>query len=467
MLNKTRLLAALMALVMICALCGCGGKSNNAANAGNAAEQGGNAAANASGGVAEKDDGAGSGAEDLPAEESSVQQTVTVKAAADGTPRSAKVKTGNDDMLAAADIADLPFAVKVRYFLEDQEISPDKLAGATGNIKIRFEYENRSKGLAEGSEGQTDAKVPFAFISMVALPDNRFSNVKVEGGMVSRVSGNYIAMGYAMPGVEEQLGLEALKTKLRDAFSEISEKSGGDEDSSVQNYVEISAFAVNCRIDFTATVVTNGLLAELKDSRIDKIADAVSDLGKFSDTGSELKDGAAKLANGAYNFESGLGQYVDSVSELASGAKSLSDGAAQLDEGLKNLRAYLDMLEAQSGMDLAELKANVDALSAGASQLSGGAGQLNSGASALSSSGQDLKNGFASLRSGINSFRNAINELSDKLLSKIGSLSEGEAPQTIRQLRSMKQADEAYKCFTGDAPEDGSVVFILETDEIK
>ena len=60
-----------------------------------------------------------------------------------------------------------------------------------------------------------------------------------------------------------------------------------------------------------------------------------------------------------------------------------------------------------------------------------------------------------------------VKDICDKLLSKIGSLSEGEATQTIRQLRLMKQADEAYKCFTGDAPEDGSVVFILETDEIK
>lgn len=60
-----------------------------------------------------------------------------------------------------------------------------------------------------------------------------------------------------------------------------------------------------------------------------------------------------------------------------------------------------------------------------------------------------------------------VKDICDKLLSKIGSLSEGEAPQPIRQLRSMKQADEAYKCFTGDAPEDGSVVFILETDVIK
>lgn len=38
----------------------------------------------------------------------------------------------------------LPVSMKVTYYLDGKEISPKKLVGKSGKVKIRYEYENHS-----------------------------------------------------------------------------------------------------------------------------------------------------------------------------------------------------------------------------------------------------------------------------------------------------------------------------------
>ena len=57
--------------------------------------------------------------------------------------------------------AELPLTVTVTYFLDGKEVSADELAGATGNIKIRFDYKNNTQ--------ENGSITPFAAITGLML----------------------------------------------------------------------------------------------------------------------------------------------------------------------------------------------------------------------------------------------------------------------------------------------------------
>jgi len=476
MLNKKikngalRFAAALMALVLAGMLCGCGSDNFTAQN--DEANSAANTSASEDGEKAETDEAAKKAV--LPEDDGPVQEIITVKASADGTPVSARLKRSDDDMQESVDVSKLPFRIKVSCYLDGSELSPEELAGKSGSLRIRFDYENLSSSSVSVDGNDTESMVPLVFITMVALPEDRFSNVSVEGGSVSTMSDTRIAVGYAVPGIADALGTEALKEQLKTAGEalEAKDSSEDEEDDSIPEYVEISADTVNCRIDFTATMVTGGLLSGTDDGRLRDLLETVEGLDDLGSAGDKLANGASDLKSGAESFASGLGQYVSGVDEVSEAAAQLSSGAEQLASGLEALKQAVSAAQAAGAQGLDELAGSISALSAGAGQLSSGAAALSQGTQTLSSSGEELKNGYSSLQSGISALSSGTSELNSKVLKKLSALSEGALPDTINRLRAMALADGSLSSWealvgSGQGDPDGSLSFIVETEEIK
>lgn len=166
-----------------------------------------------------------------------------------------------------------PVSVHISYYLDGMETEPNALAGKSGRVTIRFDYENHTTQTITVSQADLDAValkedekldnledyetptetiqqetvVPFLAVSAVMLNDH-FSNVEVTNGEVMTVGNDQIVMGYALPNVADVL-------KLSDW--EMTEKV------ELPDYVEFSADVVDFSLDFTATIVTNGIFEEL------------------------------------------------------------------------------------------------------------------------------------------------------------------------------------------------------------
>ena len=88
----------------------------------------------------------------------------------------------------------LPVDVHVTYYLEGQQVSAEQIAGKTGKVKIRFDYDNN-----------TD--VPFMVLSSVILSSDVFSDLEVTNGRVMDLGEQKAVIGFAFPGLMDSLKL--------------------------------------------------------------------------------------------------------------------------------------------------------------------------------------------------------------------------------------------------------------------
>lgn len=132
----------------------------------------------------------------------------------------------------------LPVSVKLTYYLDGQEVSADQLAGATGRIRIRMEYENHT--------GEGENFTPFVVVSGMMLSGECAKHVTVENGEAKYMDGDYLVYGFFLPGVKEALDLDHMSL-----FDE--------EDMELDSYMEVSFDATDFELDFTATLYSNGM----------------------------------------------------------------------------------------------------------------------------------------------------------------------------------------------------------------
>ena len=218
----------------------------------------------------------------------------------------------------------LPVNVRITYYLEGQEVSAEKIAGKTGKVKIRFDYENN-----------TD--VPFMVLSAAMLPADVFSDVEVTNGRLMDLGDQKAVIGFAFPGLMDTLKLVDYEPT---------------EEIELPEYVEIEARAEDFALDFTASVVSTGLFEDLEDKDLEDLDELPEDMEDLTDASSEIRDAAQELADGGSEFGDYLSQYFDGLSQLSEGTDSLDQGLtllsqniSKISEGSKSLQSGLDQID--------------------------------------------------------------------------------------------------------------------------
>ena len=271
---------------------------------------------------------------------------------------------GEDIFYEGKSNGQLPVDVSLTYYLDGEEISPENLAGKSGQVKIRFDYQVNATEKVTVSEEIKDAQVPFAVMSMMVLPGDHFDSIQVDNGRAIAMDEQTVVIGYAMPGLADSMNLAAHEMT---------------EEIDIPDYVEVTAYATDFELDFTATVITNGIFKEIKEDDLKDFDDTIDDMHELADASKELVDGTKELADGAGTFGDYLAQYTDGVSSLSEGAGQLSkgaktlndnkgalaDGAAQLKDGLAQLDEMLAgfSFDSTGMMDqvMAQLKEQIEA----------------------------------------------------------------------------------------------------------
>ena len=216
---------------------------------------------------------------------------------------------------------ELPIQTKIRYFLDGKEIAPEKLAGKSGRVTIRFTYDNQTAQTVQVNGKTVDTVTPFVVLSTVMLSEDHFSNIQVKNGKLVDMDGQTVVVGYAFPGLKDCLNLTDYEAT---------------KDVEIPEDVEIQADATDFALDFTATIVTNGLLKELEEDDLKDPAD------KFKDASDQLIDGAGKLLSGSETLQNYIRQYTDGVKAVDQGIGTLQSGVSALKENSTALKNGAD-----------------------------------------------------------------------------------------------------------------------------
>lgn len=299
--------------------------------------------------------------------------------------------------------SELPLTVTVTYFLDGKEVGADELTGATGNIKIRFDYKNNTQ--------ENGSITPFAAITGLMLSEDNVHDISVTNGASRYMDGEYLVYGFALPGMTTALDLDTMELTK-------------EEEIDLYDFMEVSFEAEDFELDFTATMVSNGLLEE-KD--YDKVIDKLDELtDKLEDSADQVKDLKSK------------------ISKLKNGGEKLRSGADSLYQGLSQVNAALAQA-AQADPSLAGLAASVSQLTDGSKQLADGVSTYTKGV------------------------EKACDSIDDSSSSNTDDTEKKQELQSLTEkLKSLKENDGAYNNFSGlEDGKTGSVSFIIETDEIK
>ena len=251
---------------------------------------------------------------------------------------------GEDLYIQGEGTTPLPVDLSLTYTLDGKVVTPDEIAGKSGDVTIRFDYTNNQYENVEIDGKEERIYVPFFMLSGLFLDSSQFSDVHVTNGKVVSDGDRIIVAGIAFPGLQHDLGLS------RDTVE-------------IPDYFEITAHTDSFKLGTTVTIAANGLFDELGTDKIDSIKDLNYSLDKLDSAMSALIDGSSQLY-------SGLNTLLESSGTLTSGVDALYDGSVQLNDGAK--------------------------------QVNSGAGALENGAATLSAGSVTLDNGALDLYSGLN-----------------------------------------------------------------
>jgi len=242
----------------------------------------------------------------------------------------------------------LPVQVRVTYSLDGKQIEAKDLKGKSGDVEIRFDYRNNTGREVDGRYLYD----PFLALTVVMLDSEVFSDVEVENGKLIEYGDSCAVAISALPGVVESLRLKDYKLT---------------EDIDVKDYGVIKAKVKDFSLDYTATILTNGLFKDIEDEDLKDFDDFVKDSDGFRDDASELTDNTAKLYDACVSIRSGLKEYTKGVSQIDEYLKQSVDGAKSLEEGIGGLKKFpqisqvLERIESEKeGLKL-QIEALIDA----------------------------------------------------------------------------------------------------------
>ena len=252
---------------------------------------------------------------------------------------------GNDIYYQGNIEKELPVQMSVRYTLDGQAIAPEALAGQSGHVTIRFDYQNMQyeEVLLDGKTEKI--YVPFTMLTGMLVDTEVFRNVTISNGKLINDGDRIAVVGIAFPGLQEDLAISKEKLDIPD-------------------YVEISADVENFEMGMTMTLATTELFGAIDSDKLD--------LHELSDAMAELTDAMDQLMDGSSQLYDGLCTLLEKSGDLVSGINKLAEGAAQLKAGAESLDSGAAQLQAGA----AQLSSGLNTLNANSSSLNGGARQV-------------------------------------------------------------------------------------------
>lgn len=249
---------------------------------------------------------------------------------------------------------EIPWNIKINYYLDGKEVNPDNLAGRTGALEIKISITQNEKCNSIFFEN-------YALQSTLTLDSEKCTNIEADGATIANV------------GSDKQLSYIILPNKGKEIIIKADVKD-----------FEMSSMAING--------VKLGLTVDVDDKELlDKVT--------------ELTDAIDKLNSGAISVNDGTSSLNNGTTDLSSGVDSLNSGVTSLNDGILKIYAGLE-----------ELNSNSKNLTSGSSEVLNALNQISTALNNVDISTENISNlvsASSSIQNGINDLVSAITLLQE------------------------------------------------------
>ena len=208
----------------------------------------------------------------------------------------------------------LPVECKITYELNGEEISAEELRGKSGNVKIKINYTNNEKHIVSINGKQVTMYTPFIIVAGTKIDNAKNKNIQITNGKIVDNGESTLAVGIAMPGMQENIGISKSKIDIPEEI-EISMET---EDFEMGNIIAVVAVK---GIDEDLTRDLNSMY-----SQINELANASN----------KILAGANQLKEGTSELVSGVDQLKDGTGAAYAGSKQIKNEVEESTRNLKN-----------------------------------------------------------------------------------------------------------------------------------
>lgn len=351
---------------------------------------------------------------------------------------------GEDIVYQGESNAALPVGLSVTYELDGKKITPKKLEGKSGHLRVTYNYTNDLE--------QTGGRfTPFLMVTGVVLDQDHFKNVEVgSNGHFESGGQRMTVVGYSVPGLLDYLDIDEASADLSARLS-------------LSNSFTFEADVEEYKTPLSGTIATNSIFSKMDSGdSIDSLDSLKSSLNTLADSSTQLVNGSAVLSSGVKELAGGASSLSSGVSKLTNGSRSLAEGTASLEKGAEQLNSGIGQMNDEVGSSMPVLTNAMSQLATGAKNLSSGISQAAAGAQAVSSgigtvheSADQLAQGAASVESGVQAVAAGAQQLAGGLDQLAGSIDTSDmSPEEQTRMQQLigglsQLSDEAQKLAVG------------------
>jgi putative membrane protein len=214
-----------------------------------------------------------------------------------------------------------PIKTEIKYFLNEEEKTPEEMLGKEGNVRIEFTFQNQLKNIVRVNGINTEIYTPFVTTVGTMIDGNNNKNIKITNGKVISTGTRNMIIGLASPGLYESIGLKELK----------------DLNKITLNY-ETTSFSMN-----SIYIVSTPKLLEETDLKIFDQMDALyNNMQELQKNMDKLELGINELEKGTTSLSTGTKELVNGIKNATNALEQLKNGATSLDNGLKQILLSLE-----------------------------------------------------------------------------------------------------------------------------
>ena len=300
---------------------------------------------------------------------------------------------------------DLPWDIDIRYTLNGERITPEELAGKSGELEINL-------GFRQNTACDSSFFDRYALQTTMTLDTEKCKNIVANGATMANVGQNKQLSYILLPGNEKEYTVTADVTDF-----------------------EMESISINgIRMDLSVDIDNEELMSQVRQienagvSLDDGAAAVNSGAEQLANGTEELNESAALIAGGGATLAAGIQAFTAGLEEAEKGLALLNSESEKLTSGSKEVKTALNTIDeklSELSVSAEEVEKLVNAssqINQSLKELSGSLSALEkgTGSAALAQSGIDLNavkgaNGsaMATVESDIAALQSILNELSD------------------------------------------------------